>query len=554
MGFRGIFLRRSRGEGEETAKFHIVCAQAELCLLIERETASEIDPSGVVDAKVLLKNSTNGDLLSVTRMTDVTLEVGAMFWIADTTVHCFQFTSDNSYAQVQRAVQSLRHTEQLALMRSALSFHRLDDEAKTKTSMWKHYTACTKLDRSGADVRELLEPADVPKKVQAVPKKKNKVKADETSELPPPPLKKQKEAKEPETDAAGAIAFNTQLMVVIDPKQPSSGPGCHICLRRQGKLFTCPNGVVDHVICGRCLFHRFKLNTADLFERGIRYKCRLCTNECACSRCTQPPAPSSSPTALAEVPNPFPKACLHCSKEDAAILRPHPHLDKRFICTTCAKPLDATVISNNACLVCGQAKDVSNCNQCSKKCCSPCKLKLNHTGCPFCSTPPTVTSADQINPQDWHTYLASYVQFLIHRETRRKAPKLSEDSCFCCKDGGILIECDYKADAKAPRCPKVYHLDCLGFEVPDDVTWHCPRHVCGFLKCTSKSKFVCRYCVSAYCERHLPKEANKLFAATQDTPATTYIVCSTCSEQLQEAETRGLLPPNLYKTPINQKY
>ncbi|CAK4070030.1 unnamed protein product [Aphanomyces euteiches] len=96
--------------------------------------------------------------------------------------------------------------------------------------------------------------------------------------------------------------------------------------------------------------------------------------------------------------------------------------------------------------------------------------------------------------------------------------------------------------------------NCLGFEVPDDVTWHCPRHVCGFLKCTSKSKFVCRYCVSAYCERHLPKEANKLFAATQDTPATTYIVCSTCSEQLQEAETRGLLPPNLYKTPINQKY
>ncbi|RHY41102.1 hypothetical protein DYB38_014164 [Aphanomyces astaci] len=150
MGFRGIFLHRCPGTEEgSAAKFTVLCTEAELCLLVERHEASDIDPSGVVDTKVLVKNSSTTDLLFVARMADVTMEVGSMFWVDGTTVYCFRFSSDNSFAEVQRAVHALRRTEQLALMRSVLSFHPLGNTAndgKDKGAKWKHYSECANLD------------------------------------------------------------------------------------------------------------------------------------------------------------------------------------------------------------------------------------------------------------------------------------------------------------------------------------------------------------------------------------------------------------------------
>ena len=54
-------------------------------------------------------------------------------------------------------------------------------------------------------------------------------------------------------------------------------------------------------------------------------------------------------------------------------------------------------------------------------------------------------------------YAAAYFKFLLKRERRDKFEE-SENVCFCCKDGGDLIECDWKGVNDAfERCPKVYH-------------------------------------------------------------------------------------------------
>ena len=49
-----------------------------------------------------------------------------------------------------------------------------------------------------------------------------------------------------------------------------------------------------------------------------------------------------------------------------------------------------------------------------------------------------------IQTMDVVDYAATYAKFLIEREAAKRFPKQSEDSCFCCKDGGELIECDWR--------------------------------------------------------------------------------------------------------------
>lgn len=126
-------------------------------------------------------------------------------------------------------------------------------------------------------------------------------------------------------------------------------------------------------------------------------------------------------------------------------------------------------------------------------------------------------------------YAANYFQFLIQRELAKSPQDESEDVCFCCKDGGELIECDWPGDdLKYARCPKVYHegdndvagivvmdcllylisyvvafsrvlctTDCLGYKVPENFVWKCPRHRCQ--ACGIIAMFSCRFCVTSYC-------------------------------------------------------
>ncbi|KAF1775969.1 Zinc finger, RING/FYVE/PHD-type [Phytophthora cactorum] len=117
--------------------------------------------------------------------------------------------------------------------------------------------------------------------------------------------------------------------------------------------------------------------------------------------------------------------------------------------------------------------------------------------------PKPVRSTSDMQPVD---YAVTYFKFLLQREIKDEFEE-SEDVCFCCKDGGDVIECDWKGmNGAFARCPKVYHEDCLGYEVPEGKTWD-----------------------------HLPKEVKKLGHATKDIPTSTYVVCPRCTQQAQDA-------------------
>ncbi|RHX97355.1 hypothetical protein DYB36_012218 [Aphanomyces astaci] len=387
MGFRGIFLHRCPGTEEgSAAKFTVLCTEAELCLLVERHEASDIDPSGVVDTKVLVKNSSTTDLLFVARMADVTMEVGSMFWVDGTTVYCFRFSSDNSFAEVQRAVHALRRTEQLALMRSVLSFHPLGNTAndgKDKGAKWKHYSECANLDSSqGAEelpvdnnhvvaipkpskprklvVDKVLPPSSSKKKAKPMPPAHAPAKLAELDQGPPP-LKRSKStndttALDDKRRIAEVKAFNRQWLITIGARNPSrycpsslwtefSAPvvtsaidgmsagqtistqlfDSFVCVHSQGKMFQCPNGVLDHIYCGRCLHYKFNENLNDFMDRGLQYSCRLCAGTCDCSVCSGRATSFAPPPAARRHPSIPSNACLVCGTTSSQ-LTSHPHL------------------------------------------------------------------------------------------------------------------------------------------------------------------------------------------------------------------------------------
>lgn len=99
------------------------------------------------------------------------------------------------------------------------------------------------------------------------------------------------------------------------------------------------------------------------------------------------------------------------------------------------------------------------------------------------------------------SYIDSATHTILHgtKKEVNEAQTMTDDSCFLCKDGGELIECDWKHPSKKKcRCLKVYHEYCLEYAVDDGVKWCCPRHFCDV--CGSQSlKYICKYCTLSIC-------------------------------------------------------
>ncbi|XP_050363426.1 uncharacterized protein At5g08430-like [Argentina anserina] len=84
------------------------------------------------------------------------------------------------------------------------------------------------------------------------------------------------------------------------------------------------------------------------------------------------------------------------------------------------------------------------------------------------------------------------------RKSKSKKEEFCEGVCFLCKDGGLLMVCDYKG------CLKAYHPECAGKDesfVDSSQRWNCNWHSC--FMCHKAAKFQCFCCPQAVCGRCL---------------------------------------------------
>ena len=131
----------------------------------------------------------------------------------------------------------------------------------------------------------------------------------------------------------------------------------------------------------------------------------------------------------------------------------------------------------------------------------------------------------------------------------------TEEVCYLCKDGGELVECDYKYSkekhicGKKQRCKKVYHPYCLSYDIPADEEWCCPRHFCDV--CGSKDlKYVCNFCPISICancpEAFVNKFGLKKYVqlSTKDSPNKDEItiICQNCIDMCEKSKKRNELP------------
>ena len=91
----------------------------------------------------------------------------------------------------------------------------------------------------------------------------------------------------------------------------------------------------------------------------------------------------------------------------------------------------------------------------------------------------------------------------LEKKAGKQARKLRhDDDCFCCDDGGELLQCDV--------CPRVYHMECIGLTSEPKGMWHCPWHLCWTCRRKSSSAggklFHCMTCPETFCFDCVPDQ------------------------------------------------
>lgn len=166
-----------------------------------------------------------------------------------------------------------------------------------------------------------------------------------------------------------------------------------------------------------------------------------------------------------------------------------------------------------------------------------------------------IVPADLLPPVDPNKnelyYFGQYLLLIekFSNSSSRDQSDDTEDVCFLCKDGGDLVECDYKFCERSLRCRKVYHTYCLSFkeEIPDDKDWICPRHFCDMCGADpDRLSYICKYCPLSLCSkcpevlvRKYGMKQYLLLSDNNDNSKTISFVCQGCLEMYRTIKGYG---------------
>lgn len=354
---------------------------------------------------------------------------------------------------------------------------------------------------------------------------------------------------------------------------------CHCCKKEMTYSLKCPKADPEHIFCVPCIKKSVGVDMNAILFGKLTWDCPACRKKCSCTE--QPPKPEDVEAAASAASTAMTLSsfftggvrCVLCTRPTSNALKVelHPFVQRNgqgqeiYCCGRCRPGLMKRHKDPKTCSVCAESsKRLSTCgsHDCDRIYCLKCLHRLLNQKqlngmksagakwtCPTCeyknSLPPVNKELDHVD------YFANYVNFILGREGRRTKKLASEDVCFCCKDGGTLIECDWNKGAK---CLKLYHTECLGFEIPEDQKeWICPRHHCADCRQVKKIDYCCRFCTTSFCKSHLPADTTILGPATQELEDNEYIVCKICMKTREEAVERKLLEPDVGLQPMNKK-
>uniref|UniRef100_M4BQG2 RING-type domain-containing protein n=1 Tax=Hyaloperonospora arabidopsidis (strain Emoy2) TaxID=559515 RepID=M4BQG2_HYAAE len=528
MTFRGVLLELNEAKSHDG--FRVLAPEAELTL--PPPPASPLDKSFLnkwSQQKLEIIDTLSRDLLQVTRLATVTPQAGeqSILWSGFTCsegdiqaagektdtrcCYCFHFGSEFDYELFIRTFAALKRVQQYALLQSSVV---LEMAMEFEDKKWRKEEE-GRLQAAVKRAQQRLELRRVKRKEEDEVKRRNEEKM----------KKRMREAKK--TKVVAVPLPRTMRCVLCRVPRPLDAPEFpkHPFVLKDGK------GEVVH-ICKVCLQRVLQLRLA------TQALVKTSREDNYCGLCAQPTDKLSVKAT---------KACAHtiCTrvycvlcidkligKAQAATV----WQTKKWLCPNCT--------TDNTNLLAGKegkgAGSVAAAKQKKRKRYSEIEGDSTADKDRLDLMRPSHPGSD-MKPID---YAVTYFKFILKREIHDEFNE-SEDVCFCCKDGGNVIECDWKGlNGALARCPKVYHEDCLGYRVPEGKTWVCPRHRCQ--DCGDIAPYSCRFCVTSYCEVHLPKDVRRLGHATRDIATATYVMCPRCNQQAQDAVKQKKIGSELY--------
>ncbi|TMW67066.1 hypothetical protein Poli38472_012182 [Pythium oligandrum] len=573
MGFRGVLLKLSEGEADEL--FRVVCPDASLQIPTVT-TPAQNQGTGIAEQKMVVVDQVTALPQQVTRLSSVLPQprTRSAFWVVTQPAatageeeeeeeapmagsvrvfargappltrvcYCFYFQSEIEYELFARVCVAASRLQQYDMLeRSVL----MELEIKKNVEIEREEIKRAKEARSRASLAAVASAR--PQRNPPVASRRQGPSEPERSRPRPTAVTTDEMAARLESGRSPRTA--SQSPVVASEPVSSQTPHCILCgteanAGRAGTLIKHPfvlkdakgEAVLVCKICMQGVLKRRVQNDAGLGTSTANSVCGLCSEAMATTK--TPPRKCAHPQCQRSYCSP----CLRKLVGKAQTKKVWRM--KNWYCPNCTdlegKP---TVNENPTPLPQQPVVTPREADTPSKKKRKRRNEIVDDDESTASSSPSRLATAGATNQvMTIVDYAATYYEFLSERESQRPPPEESEDVCFCCKDGGDVLECDYNEGNR--KCPKVYHQDCLGFTVPDNVNWICPRHRC--FACGFQAPYSCRFCVTSFCEEHFPKDIKKLGKASGDLPDVQYVLCGGCDKMSLRAVEDDKLSSKVY--------